>query len=362
MAQQQTNLIVGKKESVVDEFLTLNPHQIPILSLIGFGQPVTNTKHEWVEDEMFAYESKLTENVADDAATSVAVADGSIFRKDHVIQIQDEYMLVTNVSGNTITVTRGYLDSTATGHDAGDVVEILYSEAEEGADAREARAKQRVMKENYTQILDETIDISGSAIEVAQYGVTDEYDRLRIHKQSELALQLEKALVSGPGVVKGLKRYMKGARNYIQSNVEDISGGAVTGDSLNDALQKIYRAGGFKTASRHVIMTPAKQKRAIAKLGYDQVRHGVRDSVEGRVVDTFLSEFGEFPIILNDNLRSNEILILDLNRMSIRPLGSRSFSHEYLGKKGDYIQGQILGEYTLEFKQEKAHAKLINLA
>lgn len=360
MAQQQSNLIVGKKESVVDEMLILSPHQIPVLSLIGFGAPVTNTKHEWVEDEMFAYESVLTAQV-DDAATSLDVADGTAFTKGHVVQVDDEYMLVTAVSGNEVTVTRGYLGSSAAAHAEGAVAEVLYNEAEEGAAARDARIKQRKMVENYTQIFDETIEISGSAMEVAQYGVEDEYDRQRLHKQSEVALQLEKALIAGPGVNNGLKRYMKGARNFIQSNVENASGGAVSNNMLNDALQSIYRAGGFKTASNHVIMAPAKQKRALAAIGEEFVRHSVNDRIEGRVVDTFLSEFGEFPVILNDNLKSNEILIVDLNRMAVRPLGARSFSHEYMGKTGDSIKGQVLGEYTLEFKQEKAHAKLINL-
>jgi Family of unknown function (DUF5309) len=360
MAQQNSQLIVGKKESVVDEMLLLSPHQIPLLSLVGFGEPVYNTRHEWVEDEMFAYETKLVSDAAEDA-TGLEVVDGSIFRPRHVIQVDDEYMLVTGVNGNTVNVTRGYLGSTATAHTANAVVEVLYNESEEGAEAREARVKQRKLVENYTQIFDETIEISGSAMEVAQYGIDDEYERQRLHKQSELALQLEKALIAGPGVNNGMKRYMRGIRNFIVSNIEDASGQGVSVNMLNDALQKIYAAGGFKTVSNHVIMTPAAQKRAIASIGEQLVRHGVNDRVEGRVVDTFISDFGEFPIILNDNLKSSEIMIVDLNRISVRPLGSRSFTHEYLGKQGDFIKGQIIGEYVLQFEQEKAHAKLVNL-
>jgi len=360
MSQQTTNLVVGKRESVVDEMLLLSPHQIPLLSLVGFGEPVYNTKHEWVEDEMFAYETILTAAV-DDVATTLNVADGSIFRPKHVIQVDEEYMLVDAVDGNTVTVTRGYLGSTAAAHNQDTVVEILYNETEEGAKAREARANQRKIVENYTQIFEETIEVSGSLMAVAQYGVNDEYERQRLHKQSELALQLEKAMIAGPGINNGLKRYMKGIRNFIVSNVEDAGGQPVDMVKLNDALQKIYAAGGFKTVSNHVIMVPAKQKRAISALGEDKVRYGVGDRIEGRVVDTIISDFGEFPVILNDNLKSDEIFIIDLNRISVRPLGDRSFTHEYLGKQGDFIMGQIIGEYTLQFEQEKAHAKLVNL-
>jgi Family of unknown function (DUF5309) len=363
MAQQTTNLVVGKKESVVDEFLLLNPHQIPLLSLIGFGDPVTNVKHEWVEDALFEYSSTAAAAATNTATTiSVAAGDGALFRAGQLIQIGDEVLKVDSVAGDTLTVQRGQLGTTAAAVNANDVIEILYNDSVEGANARAARAKQRVMKENYTQIFDDTIEISGSMMEVAQYGIEDEYARQRLHKQTELALQLEKALIGGVGYNNGTTRYMKGARNFISSNVVVGNGTAkLTADNLNTALEKIYVAGGFQSAANHVIMVPAVQKRAIADAGKSQVRYGVNDRIEGRVVDMFVSDFGEFPILLNNNLRATEAMILDLNRMAVRPLGNRSFSHEYMGKQGDYIKGQILGEYTLEFKQEAAHAKITNL-
>ncbi|WP_423748469.1 SU10 major capsid protein, partial [Bacillus cereus] len=43
--------LVGKKESVVDEFLLLNPLQTPMINLLGFGQAVTAVEHIWFEDE-----------------------------------------------------------------------------------------------------------------------------------------------------------------------------------------------------------------------------------------------------------------------------------------------------------------------
>ena len=46
----------------------------------------------------------------------------------------------------------------------------------------------------------------------------------------------------------------------------------------------------------------------------------------------------------------------------IHPLNGREFQHEYLGKKGDYYQGMLVGEYTLELHQEQAHARIKDLA
>ena len=44
-----------------------------------------------------------------------------------------------------------------------------------------------------------------------------------------------------------------------------------------------------------------------------------------------------------------EMLIVDLNRISVKPL--REFTHTYLGKTGDKTEGLLVGEYTAEIKQ-----------
>jgi hypothetical protein len=33
-----------------------------------------------------------------------------------------------------------------------------------------------------------------------------------------------------------------------------------------------------------------------------------------------------------------------------------------MGEQGDYTRGIVVGEYTLEFRQEKAHARIKGLA
>jgi len=56
-----------------------------------------------------------------DAVTSIAVNDGTLFNTTNRsrISIDKEEMLITNVSSNVLTVTRGYNNTTAATHDAG---------------------------------------------------------------------------------------------------------------------------------------------------------------------------------------------------------------------------------------------------
>jgi hypothetical protein len=361
MAKIYNSDLIGKKQSVVDEILLLNPHQTPLLNLLGFSEAVSQTSHQWFEDEMINDETKVN-GAQTNVATSVVVVDGSIFRANDVIKIADELLKVTAVSTNTLTVTRGYAGTTAAAIADQAKVEFQFSEGVEGADARSARYKARAQKSNKTQIFDDTVQLSGTAQAVTQYGISDLYEYEKQKKQLELALQLEKALINGVSYESGNVRQMAGVRSFIQSNVTDAAAGAVSATLLNDSLQAIYEKGGFASGGNFKIMVPAKQKRAISAIDNNKLYITQAENSRGQVVDQFVSDFGQFEIVLNNNLDAKELLIVDTNRMAIRPLVTRDFFHRYMGQQGDYVTGTLVGEYTLEFKQEKAHARIKNLA
>ena len=356
------NQIVGKKEDVTDELLLLNPHQTPMLSLVGYGTATTQVEHAWFEDEMYADETTATDAALNSAVT-IKVADGSIFEPKHVIKIGEEFLLVTAVNGNDLTVTRGYADTTAAAVEVGAKVEYQFVEGVEGADARKARFKSRARKSNITQIFDETISISGTAAATSQYSIDDLYEYEKQKKQLELALQLEKAVINGVKYESsdGLTRQMGGIRNFIKTNVTDASKAALTEDMLTDAFQTLFEKGGFATGGNYKIIVGAKQKRAISALGKDKIVLERQDNGRGQVVDHYLSDFGSAEILLNNNVGADEIYFVDANRIEIKPLQTRQFTHQYLGHVGDKVSGQIVGEYTLELHQEKAHARIKNL-
>lgn len=357
------NQIVGKKESVQDELLLLNPLQTPMLDVLGVAEPVVQTEHAWFEDKMVGKTTTVaTELTA--AATELDVVDGSIFEPEHVIKVGDELLIVKNVVGNKLTVVRGYAKTVAAIAAVGTEVEFQFVEGVEGADARKARYKGRKRESNLTQIFDETIKISGSKQATSQHSIDDLYEYEKQKKQLELALQLEKAVINGVKYESenGAVRQMGGLRYFIKTNVTDAAKGAITLDMLGDAFQAIFEAGGFESGANYKIVVGAKQKRAISKIDADKVNLDRKDNGRGQVADFFLSDFGEVEIILNNNVDPNEVFIVDLERVKVRPLQTREFAHQYLGVKGDYIEGQIVGEYTIELQQEQAHARIRNLA
>ncbi|MGC4375798.1 DUF5309 family protein [Fictibacillus sp. Mic-4] len=362
MAKIYDASMIGKKQSVIDEILLLNPHQTPLISLLGFGQAVTQTTHQWFEDEMYADESTVVgAKLATD--TSVVVADAEPFRVGHVVKIGDEllYVSAVNTGTKTLTVTRGYAGTTAAAIADGAKIEVQFVEGIEGNDARAARYKARVAKSNKTQIFDDTIEVSGTAAAVQQYGINDIYEYEKQKKQLELALQLEKALINGISYENGQVRQMKGIRSFIQTNVTNV-GGALTMDAINDLAQSIYQAGGFASGGDYKVIVGAKQKRNLSKLDTNKVQISRSENSRGEVVDKLVNDFGEFEIALNNNLAADELFLIDANRVSIRPLVGREFFHKFMGDKGDYTTGIVVGEYTLEFLQEKAHGRLKGLS
>lgn len=355
--------LIGKKESVVDQLLLLNPHQTPLISLLGFAPAASQVEHVWYEDEMFADESTVAgaKLVSD---TSVVVADAEPFRANQVIKIGEELLLVTAVNSvsKTLTVARGYAGTTAAAIADGAKVEVQFVEGQEGRDARDARFKKRVRNSNLTQIFDDSIEISGTSQAVTQYGIDNLYEYEKQKKQLELALSLEKALINGVKYENGQVRQMAGIRSLIKSNVTNASNAALTDVMINDLAQKVYEKGGFASGGDYKIIVPAKQKRAISAFSKNDIRFTQGENVRGQVVDMFVTDFGQFEIALNNNLAADELMLVDANRAKIRPLADREFFHKFLGEKGDSTNGMLVGEYTLEFVQEKAHGRIKGLA
>jgi len=58
---------------------------------------------------------------------------------------------------------------------------------------------------------------------------------------------------------------------------------------------------------------------------------------------------------------ANTVLLLDSTRVNVLPLAGRSFQYKPLASTGDYESGEVLGEYTLEFRNESAHGVITGL-
>ena len=352
----------GIGEDVSDLVAFLAPFETPLLDVLGTAdQPATNVKHEWLEDTL----NPTTDSLSGDALaadTTLDVAHASYFRIGDVIQVSDEVILVnTIVDEDTIGVTRGYGGTTPADHTTGDPVTIISNAALEGEETDEDRTTKQVRKQNYCQIMKVGVKLSGTAQAVGWLTTGDKLADAKVMRLRELLRDLEKTILLGRTDVATIgsdtaRRSMAGIVCSLATNV--VSCGTLTESALGNLLHSCYNQG-----SREVdlIVAPPKQKRIISSWNSSRIHVTNEANAYRNVVEVYESDFGAQRVIMNRWLPDDMVLVLDSNRLKVVPLRGRSFQYEDLAKGGDYARGQVVGEYTLELRNENAHGMLHDL-
>jgi len=359
-------------EDIADLVAITSPHETPLLDALGDPKHAArSTVHEWLEDALLPNSDAVSDEAISNAATETTfgVANAPSFRKGDQIRLEGdaEIMLVTAVdTGNgQITVTRQYGGSSAGTVVDGKVIHILGNAALEGADSDPARFTTRQRVTNATQILSATVEISGSELAVRQLTVADELDYQKQQRLRELLRDLENCVINGRApadTAEGsatVRRTMKGILAFISSNrfVPGQSGfpagSSLTEAQLNLALREIWKN---NNASIDLILVGGQEKRAINAFVGSNRRYGPQADTYRDGVALYESDFGVCRVILSRYVPAGSVLLLDSSRIDVLPLSGRSFHFRPLARTGDREAGQLLGEYTLEFRNESAHA------
>ena len=80
------------------------------------------------------------------------------------------------------------------------------------------------------------------------------------------------------------------------------------------------------------------------------------------LVSVYESDYGVCRVILSRFVPVDVVLFVDSTRVSVLPLAGRSFQFKPLATTGDYDSGEVIGEYTCEVRNEKAHGIITGLA
>jgi len=368
-------------EDVSDIVGIISPHETPLLDHLGDPQRLaTSTVHEWLEDALLP-----NTDVVDDASisnpateTSFDVANGDRFQVGDQIKLKgkDEVMLVTGVATDTLTVTRQYGGSPSVSLEDEDIINILGNAALEGDDAPTARFTSRVRKQNYTQIFTASVEVSGSQLAAQSIGIEDEMDYQKQERLRELLRDLENSVINGyapasdPQGSSTVRRTMRGIIPALTTNLFTVAtdpipdGDGIGNDLLNeDVLNAVMRAvweqsaGGIDT-----IVCNGYQKRRINRFVSASQRYLPSDRLYASVVDVYESDFGVCRVVMSRWMPPGSVLFLDSSRVDVLPLSGRSFQSKTLASTGDADMAQVIGEYTLEFRNENAHALVDGLA
>ncbi|MHC5182129.1 MAG: SU10 major capsid protein [Planctomycetota bacterium] len=363
-------------EDVSDVISIVSPFETPLLDVLGDPlRAATSTHHEWLEDTLLPNKDTINDASILDGFTESAfdVANGERFRAGDQIQVtgSQELMLVTDVSSNTLTVIRGYAGTTAEEITDAQEINILGNAALEGGDKPTARFTNRTRQGNFTQIFTAAAEVSGSDLAASQLGLADEMDYQKAERLRELLRDLENTVINGgapsanPQGSSTVRRTMKGILAHLSSNVFNTgdsgfpTGTTLDEDKINFVLRKIWEN---SNGNVDTIVVGGFQKRKIngflsAVRGYEAGDTTYRDGVSA-----YESDFGLCRIVTTRWMPQDAVMLLDSSRVGVLPLAGRSFHFKPLASSGDYECGELIGEYTLELRNEAAHGLIRGLA
>lgn len=371
-------------EDVSDIIGIVSPHETPLLDDLGDAKRAAiSTVHEWIEDTLLPNTGQINQATftpSATTATAIICIDASRFRPGDLVRPANtnEVMLVTAINTGTqvITVVRAYGGTTSATLVNSMVLHILGNAALEGDDAPDARFTNRVRRQNYTQIFTASVDVSGSMQAAAAYGIADEVDYQKQERMRELLRDMENCVINGVAPASNqqgsatVRRSMNGIIRSISTNafqpgtgpIPNGDGGGnngLTEQVLNAALRAVWEQ---SSGVVDTIVVGGAQKRRINSFATGARSYLPTDQTYSDLLSVYESDFGVCRVVLSRWAPPDALLLLDSSRVSVMPLQGRSFHYKPLAATGDSISGQVIGEYTLEFKNENAHAVLRGLA
>ena len=162
------------KRTVTDKILLVDPNEIVALNVLGLNNEskfqLINTpgqQYEWLEDTYRVVTDTGNDNDIDTNTTeaTLTVTTGAKFSTGDIITWggDAELMYVTTISGDVLTVVRGFGGTNATTHVTNGTVAIRFRARIEGATATASTMTEVTTGVNFSMILQKTIDITRTA-------------------------------------------------------------------------------------------------------------------------------------------------------------------------------------------------------
>lgn len=306
---------VGLREDLADVIYNISPEDTPILSSIPRAK-CTSTKHEWQTDTLAdAGANAVIEG--DDATTDAVVASA---RVHNFTQIMDKVILL---SGTQFAVDA-----------AGRADEMAY---------QIAKKSKELKKDMEFALIKENLSVAGTASAARELGSISTWIATNGSAGASGG-----ALSSGFNPATGLTRATTGGTD------RDL-----TEAILKAAIKQVYESGG----DLDMFVVPPSVKQTVSTFNANTTRFGsAGDKVEYAAIDVYSSDFGDIQVVPNRIMAlTNEKMCFLLQRDMLAAAYLRDFSMNELAKTGDSERVQLLVEWTLEMRNEKAHGILLDI-
>jgi len=251
--------------------------------------------------------------------------------------------------------------------------------AVEGADATSATLAPTVRLGNYTQIVQKTIQVSGTLDSVDKAGRKSEKAYQLAKASSELKRDIETILTGNQARSAGnssTARRLGSMLSWLKTNTSEGASGAdpvTIGESarsdgvlrtftetmLKEVIRNVYQSGG---SPKILLVGPGAKQKVSTFAGIAQQRYMAPADAPTTIIgaaDVYLSDFGSVSVVPDRFMRTRDAFVLDPEYASVAYL--RPFATNELSKTGDSDKTQILAELTLEMRNEAAHGLVTDI-
>jgi hypothetical protein len=312
-ARATNNILAGRQVVDMGDIHQLENDKAKLFTMVAkLGKKgAHNQTIKWMTDELNPKADAVNNGAGyADSDTSIVVDNGGFFRKRDLVKVPrtGEVLLVTNISTNTLTVTRSVGGTAAAALVDNDPLVILGPAYAQGSTLEAARSTVEVEKTNYMQIFRHSFKVTGTHVSMGKQGghyVESDVVTQRRKKALEHARDINLTAYFGEAALASGNGYLGGIIEQIPAgNIDSTS--SLTEVELNDGLKGMFRYGSSKKVlfcSRAVAgiidgllrdrqrITPGDTKHGIATTEYTS-SHGVIQIVpdhalEGAVYDKF---------------------------------------------------------------------------
>ena len=299
---------------------------------------------------------------ATDTTITVSAGDGLMFTTNSVLMVNStqEQLLVIGVSGDNLTVVRGFGETTAQDIPDGAVLIYLGIAYAEGARNPVVRSAEAIETINYTQIFRTPAELTGTAEAVDAVDL-----EWKLEKQEKFIIhmsEIERSFLFGDlkNDVNRQVRTLKGVSRFIKTNVVDL-GGSITSKKVADVVAATVK----KNSGQKVLFASSELFTAIEDLAQNVIRVEAGTKKFGATVARWLVGGEDVEIIhdpvLDETGHAGYGFLIDMKHVNYcylkgRDTMFREFAKDdYDGKRGEYLT-----ECTLEMGDEGTHAIIFN--
>lgn len=353
--------IVGEKAtdfaaSILQYFPTGQAQFFAISAGIA-SEPAMETTFHWYED---AHISGRIAIVSGGTGTSIVVADGSFYVPNQILLCEQtgEYMFVTAVVGNTLTVVRGFAATSVVSVTNVMFLQLIGNAYEEASTKPTAVTQQGTPRSNLVQIFRNAWSISGttkaikfrtgdrlarSKRQCAQYH-SEDMERIFLWGKKSVSTLNGKQFRTTDGLITQIEQF----GGVVRTAASNSGAGPVTGNltlaDLTDFVRVVYQTNVKGEPNERIVYNGDMVLAALNRMTILDSTYNIEynETAVGIQVGSLKTAFGELklmthPLMSESPVWTNEMYVLHPGGLKRRPL-RETFNDDY-DKSGTRANG-----------------------